>query len=265
MTDCYRLVDQTLDPPAGRLDACVDCTYVLIMEGSTREAQIRTQVEQAGLTSRVVFQYNKGYRACEKNLRVNKTNYDLEHALRHAFNHALHRGYERVLVLEDDCEFDERIRDPEILEDIGTFLVSTNPSIYSLGSFLPLPNPFDVLAGSTHQLLLYNSGTHATIYNKRYMEWVATHACLLGHVDLETNRHWSKYTYRVPLAYQKMGETENAREGWGEMYPTLAYLLFRPTGITHQVQPGYDIIKVWADRVSVVLLVVLLTFFLLKR
>lgn len=257
MTSCYTLKEHVTKTP-GSLDSCIDCTYVLIMEGSSREEDIKTQVETAGITSRIIFQYNPGYKKCEKNLRIKKTNYDLEHALKNVYKHALKRGYERILVLEDDCEFDERIKDPEVLNDLHTFLINNNPSVYNFGSFLLLPNPIDVLRDSKHQLLLYNSSTHATVYNKKYMEWVSKNDCLLGHVDFETNRHVSKYTYRFPLAYQKITETENAREGWGGMYPLLNFLIFKPNNLSYQVQPGYDNIKRLSNMISVLIMFLLI-------
>jgi hypothetical protein len=161
------------------------------------------------------------------------------------------------LVLEDDCEFDERIRDPEIIHDVETFLLEKNPSVYSLGSFMLLPNPLDVLTGSKHQLLLYNTASHAVVYNRRYMEWLSENDCMLGHVDFETNRHLSKYTYKIPLAYQKIEKTENAQEGWGYVYPLMETVLFGPLNLAHQVQPGYDTVKRWADIVSVLILIIL--------
>jgi hypothetical protein len=261
MSDCYNIQEHVSKTP-GSLDSCIDCTYVLIMEGSSRESQIKEQVKTAGITSRVIFQYNPGYKKCEKNLRVKKTNYDLEHALKNVCTHALNSGCERILVLEDDCEFDERIKNPEVLNDLHTFFINNNPSVYNLGSFLLLPNPIDVLRDSKHQLLLYNSSTHASVYNKKYMEWISTNECLLGHVDFETNRHVSKYTYKFPLAYQKITETENAREGWGEMYPLLNFLIFKPNNLSYRVQPGYDNIKRWADSISVLLLFIFIYLFI---
>ena len=92
MTSCYTLKEYVTKTP-GSLDSCIDCTYVLVMEGSSREEQIKTQVETAGITSRIIFQYNPGYKKCEKNLRIKKTNYDLEHALKNVCTHALNREY----------------------------------------------------------------------------------------------------------------------------------------------------------------------------
>ena len=248
---CYRLVEEP-----GNFDSCIDCTYVLLMEGSPRETQIREQVARGGITSRVVYQYNKGYKNCHKNLRVQKPNYDLEHALKNAFKDALDKGYERILVIEDDCEFDDRIRNPMIIDDLCGFLKSKNPDVYTLGSFLPVVNPFSF---SNHQRLILNFSSHAVVYNRRYMEWLINNDCMLGHVDFETNRHWSKFTYKFPLAYQKMTRTENVENGWKIPFQILNTLIFTPAGIDRQVQPGYDLIKKWSDILVVLLCVWILS------
>jgi hypothetical protein len=226
------------------------------MEGSPRETQIREQVVKYGITSLVVYQYNKGYKKCRKNLHVQKPNYDLEHALKNAFKDALGKGYERILVLEDDCEFDDRIRNPMIIDDLCGFLKSKNPDVYTLGSFLPVVNPFTF---SNHQRLLLNFSSHAIVYNRKYMEWLVNNDCMLGHVDFETNRHWSKFTYKLPLAYQKVTHTENVENGWKMPFKVLNALIFTPAGIDRQVQPGYDLIKKWSDILVVLLCVWILS------
>lgn len=252
---CYRLVEEVSDLP-GNFDSCIDCTYVLIMEGSTREKQIRDETLKASITSRIIYQYNKGYKNCNKKLRVYKTNYDLEHALKNVFKHAMRNGFKRILVLEDDCEFDDRIRQQKIIDDICEFLITKNPQIYTLGSFMPIVNPFTFL---DHQRLLYNAGSHAIIYNHEYMSWLLNHDCMLGHVDFETNRHWSKFTYKIPLAYQKITHTQNVEDAWKIPYILFNNLIFKPSGINKEVQPGYDLIKKWSEILMMFLCVWILS------
>lgn len=231
----------------GSLDPSVDCTYVLIMHGSPRKQQIYQNIVKSNLTTNVVFQYNYGYKKCDKDLRKRGPNYDLEDANKKAFKHALDRGYKRILLLEDDCEFDERVRDPKVIEDLNSFLIEKNPSIYSLGTTFSLSSPIDIVTQKKHHLLLYNSAAHAVVYNEDYMRYAIDADFMLGHSDFETNRHTSKYTYHKPVAYQKVEETENAREGWGYVWPILNNLIVKPTGIDKQVQPGYDIMKTGND------------------
>lgn len=260
MSDCYYTSSYTIDK--GNYDGVIDCTYVLMMEDSKRKKQILRQIENAKITSKVVIQYNRGYKKCEKNLRVNKPNYDLEDALKNVFKHALDQGYSRIMVLEDDCEFDERIRDPTVVNNLRTFLNERDPEIYNLGP-ISIPSPIDVLLHNNHQRLLYTTCAHAVIYNKKYMDSAIHRKFMMGHVDFEHNRTWSKYTYMYPLAYQKFTETENAKEGWGEAYYILDKLMFKPLKMDTQVQPGFDRLKMTFDYVSIILF--LLLIFAIRR
>lgn len=260
MNDCYYTKSYTID--SGNYDGVIECTYVLMMENSKRKKELLRQIEDAKITSKVVIQYNRGYKKCEKNLRVNKPNYDLEDALKNVFKHALDQGYSRIVVLEDDCEFDERIRDPTVVNDLRTFLNERDPEIYNLGP-ISIPSPIDVLLHNNHQRLLYTTCAHAVIYNKKYMDSAIHRKFMLGHVDFEHNRTWSKYTYMYPLACQKFTETENAKEGWGEAYYILDKLMFKPLKMDTQVQPGFDRLKMIFDYVSIILF--LLLIFAIRR
>lgn len=262
MSGCYYHKHYTL--PKGNYDTSIDCTYVLLMVGSDREEQILEQIKNAEITTDVILQYNHGYKKCDKNLRVNKPNYDLEHACKTIFKHALNSGFKRIIVLEDDCEFDERIRDEKVIKDINTFLNRKNPDIYNLGTTLSLSSPIDILLHENHHLLLYNTCSHATIYSEKYMKHGLTHNFLLGHSDFETNRHMSKYTYKFPIAYQKIVETENAKEGWGYTWPVLNTLMVSPLRLHEKVQPGFDRLKMIFDYVSV-LLCLLLIYYIIKK
>ena len=237
----------------GNLDPSIDCTYVLIMHDSPRKQQIYQNVMKSHLTTNVIFQYNYGYKKCDKLLRRRGPNYDLEHAVKTIFRNALSRGYRRILVLEDDCQFDERITNEEVVKDLNSFLLEKNPSIYNLGPTFSLSSPFDILSGNKHHFLLYNNAAHAMVYNEKYMRYMLNNEFLGGHVDLETNRHFSKYTYHVPLAYQLVEKTENATYGWGSVWPLVDTFLVKPSGIDKDVQPGYDVLKSMSDYVSFVL------------
>tara|TARA_B110000305_G_scaffold184979_1_gene205716 strand:- start:5763 stop:6476 length:714 start_codon:yes stop_codon:yes gene_type:complete len=235
-----------------------------MMEDSKRKKQLLRQIEDAKITTKAVIQYNKGYKQCKKNLRVNKPNYDLEDALKNVFKHALDQGYSRIMVLEDDCEFDERIRDPAVVNNLRTFLNERDPEIYNLGTTISIPSPIDVLLHNNHQRLLFTTCAHAVIYNKKYMENALTREFMSGHTDFEMNRIWSKYTYMYPLAYQKITETENAKEGWGDAYFLLNNTMFKPLKLHTQVQPGFDRLKIVFDYISVVLFLIFL-FYVIRK
>lgn len=265
MDSCYYYRDYQL--PNGNLDPSVDCTYVLIMHDSPREHQIYQHITKAEPTSKIVFQYNYGYKKCEKFLRENKPNIDLEDAVKTIFKHALERGYKRILVLEDDCEFDERITDPEVYQDLNMFLMKNNPSVYNFGSIFPIVSPFDIISNKQHQLILCNFTAHATIYNDKYMKYAIDHDFMLGHADFETNRHVSKYTHNTPLAYQKVEKTENASKGWWYIWDFIENVIVKPYGIDKKVQPGYDNIKKSLDYINIICLLtcIILGIYLIKN
>lgn len=242
----------------GNLDPSIDCTYVLIMHKSPRKEQIYHNVVKSNLTTRVVFQYNYGYKNCDKNLRKVGPNYDLEDANKMVFKHALNNGYKRILVLEDDCQFDERVRNPEVIDDLNTFLIEKNPKVYNLGPTISISSPIDILSKRKHHLLLYNNASHAMIYNEDYMHYALKANFMLGHADFETNRHISKYTYHEPIAYQLIEKTENASNGWGYGWPFVNTFIIKPTGIDKQVQPGYDVLKRNNDYLSILIFTILI-------
>ena len=254
MTDCYYYKELSRDG-SGVFNKSVDCTYVLIMHESPREESIIKTLERTHTTSTVVLQYNYGYKKCDKKLVKNAPNYDLSHAYKTAFKHALDRGYKRILVLEDDCEFDERIHDTTITEDINTFILERQPDIYTLGTPICIPSPLDVIRGANHQLLLFNTSAHAVIYSENFMKYNLKNVPMLGHIDFETNAHLSKYTYKKPIAYQKYYATDNALFGWGCMYHVLNVLIFKPLQLDTKVQPGFDNGKRICDICSIVLFV----------
>lgn len=258
MSDCYYYKNFTL--PRGSLDPSIDCMYILIMHGSDNETAIKKEIERAGIVSNVIFQYNLGYKKCNKNLKIKKTNHDIVHAVQTVFKDALKRNYERIMVLEEDCVFDERIRQETVINDINMFLMDKNPCVYNLGPFIHLSNPIDILLRNKHKRLFFNGGAHCNVYNREYIENKAYGEFYTAAPDIETNFYFSKYMYHKPLAYQLLKETENSKEGWGILRPISEFLFIKPSGIDRHILPGYDNINKTCDLIS---LIILLCFMLL--
>jgi hypothetical protein len=226
------------------------------MHESPRIPQIKDQVKRAGVVSNVTIQYNYGYKKCDKNLEEQKTNLDLVHALQTAFRHALSKGYQRVMILEDDCQFDERIHDPEVIDDLNSFLSQRDPPVYSLGGFPMFVNPLDVLFHTRNQLSLTLGASHCIVYNREHMEHAAYKKFTTGHVDAELRQTFFKYTYHKPLAYQVFEDTENSLE-WiflKKLFENTTYRLFP---VNKSVQPGFDNSKIFFDYCMVALCIIL--------
>lgn len=210
MSDCYHNIKINLDTP-GKLDSCVDVTIILTMEDSDRHEQIMNEVTKASLTSNIIVQVNKGYKKCNKNIEKQSTEYDLGHALKNAFKYALNNGLKRILVLEDDCEFDhETISYPETCQSICNFLAHRDPEVYDLGRdgalFLDeFPYTFK------HFKVTKIYGTQSIIYNDIHMRKRISGPDKEAHVDAELKHHSNKFSYCMPLTAQKIEETENSK------------------------------------------------------
>ena len=85
------------------------------------------------------------------------------------------------------------------------------------------------------------------------MNWLVHNACLTGNTDNTHNIHWSKFTYKIPLAYQKTILTENAKDGWGYVYPIVNTLFYNPFQLDTKVQPGHDYVRIIFDILTLIL------------
>lgn len=257
---CYR--HEWFKFPSGKFDDFIDCTYVMVLENSPREQSILKTLSEYTPTSNCIIQYNKGYKGCKKNLKYQLPNHDLVHALQTVFKHALASGCHRILVLEDDCTFDERINDHEIIEDIRNFVVTNDPKVYSLGHFFSVTNPFDT---SAHKRTLVGLAAHCMIYNRQYMIEKHNEDFFGPAPDLEPSLHWDTFMYHRPIAYQTFPDTENSQKGW--LVPGIKqfvdFVYFKPLGLTDRPQPGFDQSYV-VSRLFSFLLVVWLIYVVLK-
>jgi len=255
MKECYYYEEYTLE--SGGLDPNVDRLYVLTMHESPRIHKIKEQIHKAKVVSNITIQYNYGYKNCHKELKKQETTYDIIHALQTSFRHALSKGYKRIMVLEDDCQFDERIRDPEVIDDLNSFFIQKNPQVYNFGSGFGLVNPLDVLLHNKHQLVLYMYLSHCVVYNQDYMQYAA-HEFKTRSTDDEYNLVLSKYTYHKPLAYQILEETENFKEVWAVRRYFHKYFIFPVFPLNKSVQPAFDNVKLCSDYMSVIVFMLII-------
>lgn len=264
---CYRYEYYNFDH--GVFDDVVDCTYVMLMEDSPRESHILETISKHTPTSKCIIQYNQGYKKCKKDIKKQLPNHDLVHCLQTVFKHAMKNGYYRILVLEDDCIFDERIHDPEIVNDITTFISENDPKIYSLGTLMHIPLPWEPIFRKHHRLL-WATCTHAMIYNLKYMTEVYDKEFVGPCTDVEINRHLDKFTYYKPIAYQTFPDTENSKLGW--IIPGLKecsnFIFFKPFGLTHKPQPGFDNVVLIHQLITLLMFIYILkelVLYIIKR
>ena len=219
-TECYRFESVTA-PRQGLYDHVADCTFVLIMENTPREAQIRNTVSRYPMTQNTIFQFNRGWRKCDKGPRVKATTDDLVHALNNVFKVALSNGMNSIIVLEDDCEFPGgKIADPAVVRSITEYIQKNDPIVYSFGSPVFVLDVFSYLSRDNAKTPLM-SATHCIYYSKRYMEmYIARYdAGLIFSTDGEFMPCKDCHVRVSPVAAQKFPDTENMGNwfnGWPE-------------------------------------------------
>ena len=215
MPSCYHLYKVRAKSKATRFDRdVVHACYLLTMENSSRTGRAIEEFQKHGLTPELIVQVNKGYKQCAKaNLYSNNPAYDLAHALRHVFQDALDKRFERILVLEDDFFFEKPLA-PDTVHEIQTFLRDSNPHVYNLG-YTCLSPPWDTF--NSHPNCLITLAAHAVIYNSEYMRYVLSlteqdwrhHN---GAVDQVWHRRGiRRHSYKEPLVFQPVTATDNAR------------------------------------------------------
>jgi hypothetical protein len=209
------------------------------MENSDRRKSIEKQIKNIPV-ERVCFQINQGYKKCAKSLLKQQPNYDLCHAYKMCFKHALNQGYRRILVMEDDCIFDEKIHDSEILNDIREFIMRKDPEVYNLGPLPMIPNPLSLMYNHYHTL--FQQSTHCVIYSDTYMrKFIQIENIPLGHIDVYNQITTRMFCYKTPLAYQTYTKTENTST-WPHGYDTIARVVIKPLQLDTKPQHGFHVL-----------------------
>jgi len=230
----------------------VQATYVIHLEGNGRLDNIYSQLQKYHITETVYIVFNKGFKKCTKDEKIDKAPLDLIDAFYTVFKDANNKGYNNILILEDDFIFDEKIADPTCSQDIDMFIKKKQNSefIYYLGEIPWL----QTYMGGKHHTLLFSTGTHACIYSNAFMKK------MIEQIKQETIDDWDsflnlswkmlgiRYKYDIPLCYQIFPDTDN-RKNWSgsniftmkHIYGNLIIHMFKMMKLDEQVHPGYEI------------------------
>lgn len=261
---CYRFAKKEFQE-GGLLDNCVDATYIIHLESDTdRMDQVIQQLDRFHPTKTVYIVYNKGFANCEKGLHKNTPAIDLIDVFITVFKDAREKGYNNILVLEDDFIFDDSIRDPTIRENITVFLAN-----YKYYSFIYLFGclPFIQVPYSYHHRRVFGKvGTHAVIYPLLFRNQVlSTDQTTIIDWDIYTNLHSNQYMYKDPLCYQLFPATENQKQwyhvpGFSEIFAYLRYIL----ALHKSLEPGYSFFYYFFSHLVLLFLLWVIFFYLYK-
>ena len=149
-------------------DICDGC-YVILLENSNREKMLYEQLNKYKPHKKIIIQYNKGFKKCNKLLYKQTTIYDINDAYYQIFKDSEFKNFKNILILEDDIIFDNKIKDKNIINDIKNLYKKYNIDIFNLGPFNYILNPFFLIKNRFNcKKLLQASGVHAVIYNNKF-------------------------------------------------------------------------------------------------
>lgn len=80
----------------------VDATYVIHLENNGRYNDIINQLNNYKLTNKTYILFNKGFKYCEKEKHITKSNLDLVDTYYEIFKHSKMNNYNNILILEDE-------------------------------------------------------------------------------------------------------------------------------------------------------------------
>ena len=257
----------------GLFDKTVSATYVIHLKGNGRYENIISQLNEYHPTSDVYILLNDGYKKCNKTKNIVYPADDLIDAFFQIFKHANQKGYDNILILEDDFIFTNKIKHQTHIQNINNFLIQKKGEdfIYYLGCipWLLIPTFYDI---NTY-FNICSSGMHSVIYSKknressmkRYLDAIDN----IKDWDLLNNLYSSnKYVYYTPLCYQLFEETENSKN-WGNFNIILSFLafflkkFFSLLNLDKSIEPGYSILYT-ISKLLFLVLVILFVYFIIK-
>lgn len=242
----------------------VDATYIIHLEGNGRLTRIQSQLQRFHPTETVYIMFNKGYKNCKKDEYINTPPLDLVDSFFTVFKDAEQKGYEHILVLEDDFMFDDEILDNRHSEEIERFLMRNKGQnfIYYVGT-LPL---LQLSTFGFHNRVFVCGGMHSCIYNKTFIQNLVHNVPENKVEDWDgyTNRNVKQYKYYKSLCYQIFPQTENQKY-WG-YGATIVHFCFQkiiiPVNRYMQLDktphPGYTIYEIGSKIITWIILFIII-------
>jgi len=194
----------------------IDATYIIHLVGNGREENIQKQLLICNPTETIYILYNQGYKKSNKNLPVNNSVNDLIDAYLYILRDSKKKGYDSILIMEDDFIFDLDIIETNNISNINSFLNKKKDElcIYSYGVLPYLMVPYD----ENNNYIIIKIGCHCSVYTKKCRDYILTiPQDKILDWDYFCTIYITNYCYSKPLCYQLFTTTENY-ENWGSFY-----------------------------------------------
>ena len=236
---------------------CVDATYILYLEGSSRYNKLKEQITLNPPSKIVYIVHNPGYKKVNKPLQKQNSEEDIKFSHIIICEFALKENYKNILVLEDDFIFDTDLITPEINKNVSLFLENNNVDHYYLGCtpFISVPASFNLI----NWKVLYGGTTHAMIHTTSGMKKLITayrnKKILLG-IDLFIFTNNYCFMYYKPLITQLFTDTENKIRCWGSgsFVSNIASTFVNLLNLDKKDQPGFNYIYFFS-KISLIIII----------
>ena len=231
----------------------VDAAYVIHLENNGRFPQLTRELEARHPANVVHILFNPGYKKMAKELPQQSPAHDLVHAYKHVFKDAREKGYDRVLVLEDDFMFRKDLKSSDVAQVNSYLEAHTNRRMmYQLGCIPGLMVP---VGGST--FLTVACGTHACVYTQKLRDHVLEHKGYIRDWDFFMTFHSLRFAYSIPLCYQLYPATDNS-DHWMPLLGYTSFLkrLIQLVGLDKRAEPAFSICY-WGAKMNFYLMIAL--------
>lgn len=273
--NCYKLIelDNNRIPPVFNN---IDATYVVHLENNGRLQSVINQLTEYKLTNITYILYQKGYRKCKKNLYRQTIDKDITHCNMTIFKHALNKGYNNIIVLEDDFIINSKIKDENIVNDVSQFIKKKEEInenfVYYLGGIPIISIPISI----NHYKPWFIAGTHGAVFSNKSMKYILKNYKVYADTDemwdlhLSSDSNIKKYHYKYPLVYQLFPITDNQSQ-WNisnckivnNIMISTFKLLIKLINIDKECEPGFTIIYTFSILSFYVILFI--SFFILFK
>jgi len=270
---CFRI--ETRNYKNSMFAESVDATYIIHLENNGRLPSINNQLEQFKPTNIVHIVFNMGYKKCTKELGQQTPPYDLADTFIYILQDSNEKGYNNILILEDDFIFSKEIYKKNHLKNINNFLIdnANEKILYYLGCLSFIQIPYNMHSNR----LLSSIGCHCIFYTSSARE------ILLTTVNNKTNIFdWDSYVnlcpgikriiYKKPLCYQLFTDTENSKH-WNSWIPFNSYFIdpvkiyIKYYNLHINPEPGYRNIYLLSKIIGflfIIFMIVLITMLLMS-
>ncbi len=233
----------------GLFDKYVDCAYLLTLENSKRKDEYMKQLKLYNPHSKIIIQYDKGFKNYKKKLYKQNTVCDINDSYYNIFVHAKNNNYKNIIIFEDDFFFDNLQK--KDIDEIGAFITNNNFHIYNLGPGLNISIPYTF----KHHYSLVSTCAHGVIYNITYIDFFID--IYNKGFDAMCDNIWNKldilkFKYYKPICFQTFPITENIKN-WP--FSKLAIFFINILNLDKLHKPGFTLLNIFSYIVPFIILI----------